>query len=225
MGVKKMMSPDARYKGPNCRAPQTTNTQGRDEDKVHWTPIFALGKVSIYVCDPNAARGDPRLPARLNDGTEVAKFVRNVLPEILLRMQKDYGWSRVPRTIVHDKASYFVAPRAQRLAGSFDDALRGAKFKSWLGNSDADCNWLAGRLGDVYPHETVISHIRRGLSHRFPRSTPGETRNKNRMKRVHDYMNSVESTARDGGGLAALAASLHERCARVSALKGERLRS
>ena len=79
----------------------------------------------------------------------------------------------------------------------------------------------------MYPHETVINHIRRGLSHRFPRSIPGEARNrfKNRMKRVEDYMNSGELTARDGGGLAALAASLHERCARVSALKGGRLRS
>ena len=62
--------------------------------------------------------------------------------------------------------------------------------------------------------------MRRGLSHRFPRSIPGETRNrfKNRMKRVEDDMNSSEFRARDGGGLAALSASLHERCARVSAI-------
>ena len=95
------------------------------------------------------------------------------------------------------------------------------------GNNDAECSWLAGRLGDVYPHETVINHIRRGLSHRFPRSTPGETRNplKNHMKRMEDYMNSLEFSARDGGGLAALSASAYERCARVSALKGERLRT
>ena len=101
-------------------------------------------------------------------------------------------------------------------------ALRG-----WLGNGDADCRWLAGRLGDVYPHETVISHIRRALNHRFPRSTPGETRNrfKTRMQRVEDYMNSNEFAARDGGGLGSLAACLHERCSRVSALQGERLRS
>ena len=95
------------------------------------------------------------------------------------------------------------------------------------GNNDAECSWLAGRFGDVYPHETVINHTHRGLSHRFPRSTPGETRIrfKNRMKRAEDYMNSSESRARDGGGLAALSASLHERCARVSALKGERVRT
>ena len=36
----------------------------------------------------------------------------------------------------------------------------------------------AGRFGDAYAHETVISHIRRGLDHRFPRSPPGETRAK-----------------------------------------------
>ena len=101
-------------------------------------------------------------------------------------------------------------------------ALRG-----WLGNGDADCRWLAGWLGDVYPHETVIGHIRRALNRRFHRSTPGETRNrfKNRMQRVEDYMNSNEFAARDGGGLGSLAVCLHERCSRVSALEGERLRS
>ena len=90
-----------------------------------------------------------------------------------------------------------------------------------------DCSWLAGRLGDVYPHETVISHIRRGLEHRFPRSTPGETRARfaTRMAKVQDYMNSSEFKAQDGGGLAALAESLRERCRRVSLLKGERLRT
>ena len=46
-----------------------------------------------------------------------------------------------------------------------------------------------------------------------------------RMQRVEDYMNSNEFAARDGGGLGSLAACLHERCSRVSALQGERLRS
>ena len=58
-------------------------SQGREEQKVHWTPVFALGKVYIYVCDADAARRDPQLPGRLNDGPELAKFIRNALPEIL----------------------------------------------------------------------------------------------------------------------------------------------
>ena len=227
MGVQKMMSPGSRYKGPNPRASKTVKSQGREEDKVHWTPVFALGKVSIYVCDAEAARRDVKLPARLNDGAELAKFIRNVLPGILSDMQLLHGWSRAPRTVVHDKASYFVAPRSQHLTSTFADALRGAKLKSWLGDADADCSWLAGRLGDVYPHETVISHIRRGLDHRFPRSTPGETRSRfaNRMAKVEAYMNSAEFQARDGGGLASLTESLRERCRRVAHLDGERLRS
>ena len=91
----------------------------------------------------------------------------------------------------------------------------------------ADCSWLAGRLGDVYLHETVISHIRRALEHRVPRSAPGETRARfaRRMAKVQDYINSPEFKARDGGGLAALAESLRARCQRVSLLKGERLRT
>ena len=227
MGVQKMMSAKSRYKGPNLRAAKTTKSQGRDEEKVHWTPVFALGKVSIYVCNVDAARRDARLPARLNEGSELGKFIQNVLPGILAEMQDEHGWSRTPRTVVHDKASYFVAPKSQRLASAFAHALRNAKLKSWLGDGEADCSWLVGRLGDVYPHETVISHIRSGLDHRYPRAMPGETRARfaARMAKVQAYMNSNEFRARDGGGLASLAQALRERCVRVSELKGERLRT
>ena len=163
----------------------------------------------------------------MNGGAESAKLILNVFPGILEEMQREHGWNRTPRTVVHDKASYFVAPTSQRLASDFADALRGAKLKSWLGDADADCSWLAGRLGDAYPHETVISHIRRGLDHRFPRSTPGETRAKfaRRIAKVQEYMNSSEFQARDGGGLASLAEALRERCRRLVFLKGERLRT
>ena len=128
MGVQKMMSPKSKYKGANLRAPKTVKSQGRDEEKVHWTPVFALGKVRLYVCDAEAARRDIQLPARLNDGPELAKFIENVLPGILVEMQREHGWSRTPRTVVHGKASYFVAPRSQRLASSFANALRKAKL-------------------------------------------------------------------------------------------------
>ena len=111
MGMNKMMSPKSRFVGANLRAPATAKTQGREDDKVHWTPVFARGKVHIHVCDADAARLDPRLPARLNNGNDVGKFIRNVLPDILKKMKQEYGWARVPRTVVHDKASYFVAPR------------------------------------------------------------------------------------------------------------------
>ena len=111
MGAKKMMSPKSRFVGANLRPPATAKTQGREDDKVHWPPVSARGKVHIYVCDADAARTDPRLPARLNNMNDVGKFIRNVLPDILEEMKQEYGWVRVPRTVVHDKASYFVAPR------------------------------------------------------------------------------------------------------------------
>ena len=57
--------PPRRRRRRRCR-------QSRDEDKMHWTPILALGKVSIYVCDPVAACRDPTLPVRLNERTELA---------------------------------------------------------------------------------------------------------------------------------------------------------
>ena len=122
MGVRKMMSPKSRFLGVNLRAPATAKTQGREEDKVHWTPVFARGRVHIYVCDAEAARHDPRLPAGLNNSNDVAKFIRNALPDILEQMRQEHGWDRVPRTVVHDKASYFVAPRScdkpRMIAGS-----------------------------------------------------------------------------------------------------------
>ena len=76
-------------------------------------------------------------------------------------------WGRTPRTVVHDKASYMVAPMSQRLASGDPSVLRSCG--AGLGPTEDDgCSWLAGRLGDVYPHETVINHIRRGLRHNFP---------------------------------------------------------
>jgi hypothetical protein len=133
----------------------------------------------------------------------------------------------IPRFEVMDKASYFVAPRSQRLAKPFDDALRSGGMKSWLGDADADCSWLAGRLGDVYLHETVISHIRHGLDHRFPRRTHGESRAQfaRRMALVEAHLNSAEFKAADGGGLSSLAQALHARCSKVVELEGGRLRT
>ena len=225
MGTREMMSPKSRLKGPSCRASIAVKSQGKDDANVHWTPVFALGKVHIYVCDPCAAARDPTLPMRLNRSEEFGKFLKHALPANLDTMKREYGWNRVPPTIVHDKASYFVAPKTQRLASTFAAALRSAKMKSWLGSEDDDCSWLAGRLGDVYPYETVISHIRNGLSHRFPRAQPGETRKRfaGHMARVQQFMNLDAFTARDGGGLLSLAEAMRERFRRVVDLKGERL--
>ena len=141
--------------------------------------------------------------------------------------KQKHGWARVPRTVVHDKASYFVAPRTQRLTAPFEEALRSSGFASWLGDGDADCSWLAGRLGDVYLHETLIGHIRHGLDHRFPRRTGGETRAQfaNRMAKVEAFLNSGDFPSRASGGLEALAQALHRRCARVVELQGGRLRT
>ena len=47
----------------------------------------------------------------MNNGSDIGKFVGNVLPAIQEKMKQEYNWPRAPRTVVHDKASYFVAPR------------------------------------------------------------------------------------------------------------------
>ena len=227
MGKMKMMSPGSRFHGVNLRAPATAKTQGRAEDKVHWTPVFARGKVFVYICDSNKAFRDPRLPARLNNSTDIAKFVQHVLPGVLEQMQQEHGWVDTPRTVVHDKASYFVAPRSQRLARQFADGLHDARLKSWLGDADGDCSWLAGRMGDVFPHETLISHIRRGLEQRFPCGRPGETPAQfaSRMAKVQAHLNSDELAAPSGGGLASLTRSFRTRCRLLIEQGGGRLRT
>ena len=43
---------------------------------------------------------------KLNDSESLARFVRHVLPGVLDEMREAHGWPNIPRTIVHDKASY-----------------------------------------------------------------------------------------------------------------------
>ena len=79
------------------------------------------------------------------------KFIINVLPGILAHMKAKYKWANLPRTIVHDKASYMVTPHHDRLQVAFGSALSETGFTSWVGNSNnnASCKWLVARWGDV----------------------------------------------------------------------------
>ena len=93
------------------------------------------------------------------------------------------------------------------------------KFTSW---ADEDCTWLAKCLGDFYPHETVISHVRRLLATKFSKcslwETPGQF--KARMLKVEEYMNYQMG---NGESLQNLGKELLERAERLKRLKGERL--
>ena len=84
--------------------------------------------------------------------------------------------------------------------------------------------WLVKKWGDVYLHETVISHIRRLLDDDFACRRLGETvpQFTQRMHKVADYMNSPAFAATDGRGLQGLAAQLHTRCQWVVRHKGQR---
>lgn len=226
LGNKRFMSPKAKYQGVNVPASAYAKHQaGRDVLQLHWTPIFAKGRLRIYVCDPRLAKRNPCLPAKLNDSEELAKFTKNVLPEELRGMQKKYQWSSLPRTVVHDKASYMVNSKGEKLNRNFADALHAAGLRSWALGQDGSTKWMASRFSDVYLHETVIAHIRRCLDHRFPRATPGETfaQFRRRMDLVEDYLNSADFAAREGGGLLALAKDFLDRCAAVVQRSGERL--
>ena len=224
LGKKRWRSKRAAKTGPNYRAPATARSQASQSIRVDWTPVFARGKLAIYVCDKRA--DDPSQPKKLADAGNLAKFVRNVLPGILQTMKQKYGWSNLPRQVIHDKASYMVTTCHERLHVTFAAALQDARMQSWVGGAHDPTDWLAKKFGDVYLHETVVSHIRRLLDHEFPCSRLGETpaQFKQRMQKVEDFMNSDAFAADDGGrGLRGLATEMLERCKEVVKRQGERI--
>lgn len=227
MGKSKWMSKESRRKGVNLRASAfaTKQSSGSNVLQVHWTPVFARGKILIHVCDPQAAAKDPSMPAKLNDSTSLAKFVRRVLPGLLDQMKAQHGWSTVPRVIVHDKASYMVNSMGEQLNPVFGGALAEAGFRSWVGTQGSTTRWMCSKWGDVFLHETAIAHIRRLLAGQFASSRVCESfeQFEQRMQAVQEHMNSDAFAAEDGDGLRGLAKELHTRCREVVARKGERL--
>ena len=188
--------------------------------------MLCRGLIEVYVCDLDAALVDPSLPRKLNDRANLAKVVQNVLPGILRAMKAKYGWTALPRTVVHDKASYMVTSPHSQLNGLFASALHRAGLKSWVGEADVSAAWLAPRLGDVYPHETAISHIRSLLDTKFARTRVCETevQFRGRMAKVVDYMDGPDFAAKDGRGLLGICKALRPRCEELVACSGGRLR-
>ena len=115
-----------------------------------------------------------------------------------------------------------AAPRGLFYVAIMKRGTIAASTNYHLGASTA---WLCARFGDVYPHETAISHIRRLLSTRFVCKRVCETvpQFKARMRAVQDFMNSDDFSADGGAGLLGLAKALRERCESVVQAKGERL--
>ena len=109
---------------------------------------------------------------------------------------------------------------------TFAAGLQGGGFSSWLGGSADSTKWLVKKWGDVYLHETAISHIRRLLDDDFACRRLGETRAQfaQRMARVVRHMNSAafSASAANGRGLPGLSMELHGRCQWVIDNKGQR---
>ena len=227
MGKVKWMSKASRRENINLRAPATVGSQnGGDVTRVDWTPVFARGKVVIYVVDEEKAKEDPRLPTKLTDSFNMKKFAEHVLPQILQSMKAKYGWADLPRTVVHDKASYMVTNPHQRLNHAFAEGLRAGGFRSWVGGDGSEVTkWLVKKWSDVYMHETLIAHIRRLLDNDFACRRLYETRGQfvQRMQQVETHLNSPGFAAVGGGGLLALAKSLPERCEEVIKRSGGRI--
>ena len=186
-------------------------TQSSASVRVDWTPVFARGKLRIVVLDPERASRDPTYPTKLTDSAGLAKFIRGLLPSVLEEMRRTYGWANLPRTVVHDKASCMVTHVHERLNATFANALEDAGFTSWVGGNHETTSWLVPKWGDVYLHETVISHIRRLLGADFACTRLGETPQQfaKRVKKVECFMNSGAFAKANGGrGLEGLAKDL-----------------
>ena len=167
----------------------------------------------------------PQLPSKLSDARNLAKFIRHVLPQLLGQMQSRYRWPDIPRTVVHDKASYMVTNMHERLHATFAGALKEAGFSSWIGPLSGTTSWLVKKFGDVYLHETVIAHIGRLLDTDFSHQSLHETPRQfaQRMQQVEDFMNSPAFAAEGGKGLMALAKELRPHCQQLIDLRGERI--
>ena len=125
---------------------------------------------------------------------------------------------------MNDKAAYFVGSEHGRLPKDFALGLAGGGLRGWLVGCMAHTNWVAARLGDFYPHETLISHIRRLLTHKFPAPRVGETLHqfRHRLDLIEEHLNSgAWSTSH--GALRNLSKSYSDRAREVSARNGERI--
>ena len=107
----------------------------------------------------------------------------------------------------------------------FAEALHKGGFRSWVGDGTASTKWLVKKWGDVYVHETLISHIRRLLDTDFATTKVQETPKQfmSRMQKVEDHLNSEDFAAPNGGGLRSLAKEMFSRCNKVIKLQGERI--
>ena len=210
MGHYKWMSKKSRRKGANLRAPDTAKTQKRDCNVVPWTPVFTRGHLKLVVfTEPDA---------RLNKSQGVADFVKNELPAVLSSMKDAWGWATIPRVILHNKASYFVDNGRNSVNTTFARGLKAGRFRSWV---EDDTSWLAPKLGDFYPHETIISHVRRLLSTKFCKCSLWETPQQfaARMAKVEKHMNEEMGDALERLGKEALL----KRAAALKKARGERL--
>ena len=223
MGKMRWRSSRTIRKGTNARAAATALKQSGSCLQVHWTPVFARGRIYIHVCDPVPTGDD--VPKKLNDSAALGLFVSRMLPGILSEMKVRHGRSSVPRAVVHGKASYMVNSAGELLHPVFCAALKEAGMTSWTGPPGSSTAWLCGKFSDVYLHETAISHIRRLLADRFVCDRVDETFSqfRTRMRKVEDFMNSEDFHADHGGaGLPGLAKDLLSRC-RIVAVDGHRL--
>ena len=74
--------------------------------------------------------------------------------------------------------------------------------------------WLPPRLGDVYPHEAAIGHIRGHLDMKFActRVCETEVQFRARMAKVEDYMDGPDLVAKDCRSLLGICKGLRPRC-------------
>ena len=85
---------------------------------------------------------------------------------------------------------------------------------------------MSGKLGDLYPHETAIAHIRRLLSGKFATARVGESvkQFRRRLDLVEQEMNSDEFGAdADTESLLRVSKCMRDRCQQIIDANGERI--
>ena len=87
-------------------------------------------------------------------------------------------------------------------------------------------SWMCGKMGDMYPHETAIAHIRRLLSGKFATAKVGESLKqfRRRLDLVEQEMNSDHVGAdADKESLMRVSKCMRDRCQKIIDANGERI--
>ena len=157
-GNKRWRSDNATHSNANHSGPDTALKQVTWEGrKINWVMILARGRMCIDVLPDDWELNGDGMAAVV--GRLEGKLRRMLGPR-----------ARMPRVLFTDRGTGMYSP-AGHIVNAYDEALRGAGFRSFWG---PDARAQAADMPDLLPHETAISWFRNLLRKEKPVRLPWE---------------------------------------------------